>query len=512
MRQPGVGVHRHVLLCVLCLSQCLPQISRVAGIVQRPHIAFLSSVSLLRRQKHKSQDVVVFQDLLGDPWQGRPSIEFTSMRYPPYPYYDAPRNLFFDTSGMTAADEADDDGTTMAVSEAQQTYMNNSKRQRFGEKVDSWDSSPIAEFDRAIGKDHNDYVYVEGVRHQREEMTTDVAEYDAVRPGIAPWPTYEELRKDCIMLPTSLFVDLDPKHSLEKHLIGKPMWRNEIETLGEARTEQKRWLERSYHEEWPLTYKEFAELPLDVREAYYANRYTVCDEEERFKMVLNYRRSLGKAGDRMHPLEFRYMEDSYTHTPKESPVLRDFKNWDDPLDAPWRIRVEESIRDCVSYGWPAEDIRLHTSFDVYDVTWLAGLIKIVIVQTRDECGPMSSMEIKLMLLKLGGFSQSATSSHAEKRLEELDRDEHTESIKNHLIALVSLPSSRNKDLKDTLICRRDWNANIGKEVTVKFTDSAGTTVSGVMLGSRSTLGLDLEVDGERRTLPLNFVHEVKLVS
>lgn len=83
MRQPGVGVHRHVLLCVLCLSQCLPQISRVAGIVQRPHIAFLSSVSLVRRQKHKSQDVVVFQDLLGDPWQGRPSIEFTSMRYPP---------------------------------------------------------------------------------------------------------------------------------------------------------------------------------------------------------------------------------------------------------------------------------------------------------------------------------------------------------------------------------------------------------------------------------------------
>lgn len=125
---------------------------------------------------------------------------------------------------------------------------------------------------------------------------------------------------------------------------------------------------------------------------------------------------------------------------------------------------------------------------------------------------MSSMEIKLMLLKLGGFSQRATSSRAEKRLEELDRDEYTESIKNHLIALVSLPSIRNKDLKDTLICRRDWNANIGKEVTVKFTDSAGTTVSGVMLGSRSTLGLDLEVDGERRTLPLNFVHEVKLVS
>lgn len=227
-----------------------------------------------------------------------------------------------------------------------------------------------AEFDRAIGKDHNDYVYVEGVRHQREEMTTDVAEYDAVRPGIAPWPTYEELRKDGIMLPTSLFVDLDPKHSLEKHLIGKPMWRNEIEVdfhvntyitcyrrlekLAPSRnvgwsvvTTKVRILRfacRCVFSEWPLTYKEFAELPLDVREAYYANRYTVCDEEERFKMVLNYRRSLGKAGDRMHPLEFRYMEDSYTHTPKESPVLRDFKNWDDPLDAPWRIRVEESIR------------------------------------------------------------------------------------------------------------------------------------------------------------------------
>lgn len=48
-----------------------------------------------------------------------------------YPYYDAPRNLFYDTSGMTAPDEADDDGTTMAASEAQQTYMNNSKRQRY---------------------------------------------------------------------------------------------------------------------------------------------------------------------------------------------------------------------------------------------------------------------------------------------------------------------------------------------------------------------------------------------
>ncbi|ORM41495.1 uncharacterized protein BXIN_2467 [Babesia sp. Xinjiang] len=432
-------------------------------------------------------------DFLEDPLESIPHIEYSSSKYPPYPYYDAPRNLFFAT--YSQEDKASDDSGT-AVSEAQSTYMKNAELRRTGEKVAPLDSSPIAAFDRAIGNDYRDYIYTPGVQHEREVMRTDLAEYDLVRPGIAPWPSYEELRAEGLALRTSLFIDLDPGHQLERHLIGKPMHRNDIATLGEARIEQRRWVERSYNEEWPLTYDEFAALPLDMREAYYANRYPVCDEDERFSMVLNYRRAIGCPVEKEHPLEFRYQEDSYTYTPRDSPVLRDLMNWDDPLDAPWRIRVEECIRDCVAYGWPPESIRFHTCFEVYDVTWLAGAVKVVIEQTRDEGGFITPMELKLMLSKL------------ERRLKDLDEDEGTQSIASHSLILVAREHTRSAG--KVLICRRDWNSHVGSNVTIYFTDPDAPVIRGIMRGSHSTLALKIEVDGREQTLPLNFIREIRL--
>ncbi|KAK1442528.1 hypothetical protein BgAZ_300460 [Babesia gibsoni] len=498
MRHSSVESGIRLLLGILAVLKWIPLPIQCVVVNPTAHIAYLSSVAIIPRNKHKSQNVVVFHDLLEDTSHEYPPFEFTSTQYPRYPYYDAPRNLFFDTTELVKESEQEEPEDEKKCSNTQEVYMRNAEKRRYNEDIDAWDDSPIAEFDRAIGKDYRDYVYVEGSRHP-EEMTTDVAEYDAVKPGIAAWPSYEELKRDKIALNTSLVEEMDPSNPLQKQLITKPMWRNEIRTVGEARTEQKRWLKRSYYEEWPLTCKEFSELPLDLREAYYANRYPVCDEEERFKMVLNYRRSIGKAGDKMHPMEFRYMEDSYTYTPKESPVLHDLKNWDDPLEAPWRIRVEEAIRDCVSYGWPPQDIRVHTCFEVYDITWLAGVIKIVIEQTRDEGGPITHKELKLMLSKL------------EKRLQTLDEEEHTESISNHMLLLMSLPNNRSDEDKKRLFCRREWNDNIGKEVIVTFTDGARSTMSGIMRGSHSTLALDLDVDGKRHRLPLNFIREVQLL-
>ncbi|GIX65289.1 uncharacterized protein BcabD6B2_47240 [Babesia caballi] len=462
--------------------------------------AFLSGAVARPRRRHTSKHAAAPADLLKDPLEDELQLEYTTAEYPRYPYYDAPRNLFFDASRFKEQDEKDDREAVAAASETQRAYMKNAELRQQGENVDPLDSSPIAVFDRTIGSDYRDYVYTPGKQHGREEMRTDVAEYDVVRPGIAPWPSYEQLKADGMELRTSLFVDLDPRDPLEKHLIGKPMRRNDVTTLGEARTAQRRWLRRSYLDEWPLTYEEFAAMPLDMREAYYANRYQVADEEERFAMVLQYRRALGEAASSEHPAEFRHMEDSYTHTPKDSPVAQDLMNWDDPLDAPWRLRVEECIRDCVTYGWPPEPVRFHTCFEVYDVTWLAGAVKVVIEQTRDEGGDISPAELKLMLLKL------------ETRLRELDEVEHTQSVANHTLMLVARHSQRRADegKPKRLICRRDWNEQVGRKVTVTFTDSGAAPVVGVMLGSHSALGLDLEVSGERQTLPLSFIRDVRL--
>ncbi|GFE54426.1 hypothetical protein BaOVIS_018300 [Babesia ovis] len=433
-----------------------------------------------------------YVDYLEDPREYSSNVDYSESRYPPYPYYDAPRNLFF---SIEAKDDSTDDD--FDLSETQRTYMENSTLRRNGEDYNPLDSSPIAVFDRSIGKDHRDYVYSAGAQHPRDEMRTDLAAYDLVRKGLAPWPSYDELETEGRALRTSLFIDLDPGHHLERLLIGKPMHRRDITTLGEARIEQPRWLERSFAEEWPLTYSEYAELPLDTREAYYANRCQVCDEEEKFTMVLNYRRALGDVVEHQHPLEFRHIEDSYTYTPKESPVLQDLLNWDDPLDAPWRVRVEECIRDCIAYGWPPEPVRFHSCFEVYDVTWLPGVIKVVIEQTRDEGGHIKPDELKLLLLKL------------ERRLKELDDEEHTRSISTHtLLLMVRDPAP--KAIKE-LLCRRDWNCNIGKKVSITFTDETSPKLRGIMKGSHSSLGLSVEVKGKQQTLPLNFIQKVELI-
>ncbi|GBE61866.1 hypothetical protein, conserved [Babesia ovata] len=449
--------------------------------------AFLcGAAAQTRRQillRNSSQDY----DIMADPLDSRPQIEYETVKYPPYPYYDAPRNLFFDASGIKDASAEGDADDISVASETQKSYMKNAEIRS-------------AEFDRMVGKDYRDYIYVAGTQHPGEQMKTDIAEYDAVRPGIAPWPSYEQLKEDGLAVNTSLFNGFDTSNRLERHLVGKPMLRNDITTLGEARTEQRRWLQRSYADEWPLTYEEFAAMPLDMREAYYANRYQLCDGDEKFAMVLNYRRALGRAGDKMHPSEFPYMEDSYTYTPKDSPVAGDLMNWDDPLDAPWRLRVEECIRDCVTYSWPPERIRFHTCFEVYDVTWLAGVVKVVIEQTRDEGEFISPNELKLMLLKL------------EKRLQQLDEEEHTQSIATHSIMLIARPDPKRmapEELKK-LICRRDWNSHIGQEVIVTFTNKEASQIRGIMRGSRSVLALELDIEWQRQTLPLNFIREIAL--
>eukprot|EP00375_Theileria_parva_P001452 XP_764124.1 hypothetical protein [Theileria parva strain Muguga] len=85
-------------------------------------------------------------------------------------------------------------------------------------------------------------------------------------------------------------------------------------------------------------------------------------------------------------MEFDFIESDYKYTPKYTPVLEDLKN---------------CVRDCVSYGWPAKDLRFHSGIDVYDITWLPGVVKILVERTRNECGTIKPKELKLMLMKLG---------------------------------------------------------------------------------------------------------------
>nr|BAN66142.1 hypothetical protein [Babesia bovis] len=420
-----------------------------------------------------------YPDYLEDPLEYASAVEYSTGKYPPYPYYDAPRNLFFNRGTNDVVEEDD--------FEIRRAFLVNSLLRRRGDSAIPLDSSPISRVKRSVSGNYQDYLYIPGNKHLRDLMRTDLAEYDLLCRGIAPWPSYEEIQSEQRAVKTSLFVELESSHHLENLILGKRMFIKDLRTLGDARMEQRRWYERSFEKEWPLTYKEYAALPLDIREAYYANRYCVSTEDERFHMILNYKKSLVNTVHQQHPLEFLHLEDSYTYTPRKSPIHMDLSNWDDPLYAPWRMRTEECIRDCITYDWPPELVRFHTSFDVYDITWLPGAIKIVVENVRNEGHLISDKELKLMLLKI------------EHRLEELDEQEDIQSVTNHAIMLVA----RDVRAFQTLSCRRDWNCNVGKRVMLTLSDDSASNISGIMKGSHSSTGLTIEVDGQEQTIALN---------
>ncbi|UKJ89738.2 hypothetical protein MACJ_002992 [Theileria orientalis] len=433
---------------------------------------------------------VLFQDLLKSPYTDSLPYKYERPKYPPYPYYDAPQNLFFDTSKLKDNEGENKDNTNQNLSEIQEEYMKNAKLRRKKTNFKVQDKTPLSELSKSIGLNYNDYILSESKPH-KENVKTDLAEYDAINPGFGPWPSYEELKSKAMDVNTSIFYELNPKDSLEQSLQHKPLIRNDIKTIAEAREEQIRWLDRSRNKEWPLTYKEFAALPLDMREAYYENRYPVSDANERFLMILNYRRALENKNYKKNPLEFDLMESDYTYTPKDSPVKEDLKNWDDPLECGWRLRANEAIEDCVSYGWPPRDIRFNTGMGVYDITWLPGVVKVLVERTRDECGYITMDELKLMLMKL------------EKRLEVLDKEEHTNVMSNHVIVLCTHPEG-----SSVLHSRREWNENKGKDVTITMNDEERTEFNGVLMGSDSTFGINIKIGDENVTLPLPFVHTV----
>ncbi|UKK02732.2 hypothetical protein MACK_002829 [Theileria orientalis] len=433
---------------------------------------------------------VLFQDLLKSPYSDSLPCKYEGPKYPPYPYYDAPKNLFFDTSKLKNNEGKDKNDANQNQSEIQEEYMRNAKLRRKKAKVKDQDNTPLSELNKSIGLNFNDYVLSEG-RPYKENVKTDLAEYDAINPGFGPWPSYEDLKSKAMDVNTSIFYELDPNDYFHLALQNKPLIRNDIKTIAEAREEQTRWLDRSRNKEWALTYKEFAALPLDMREAYYENRYPVSDDNERFLMILSYRRALENKNYRKNPLEFDLMESDYTYTPKDSPVKEDLKNWDDPLECGWRLRANEAIEDCVTYGWPPKDIRFNTGMGVYDITWLPGVVKVLVERTRDECGHITMEELKLMLMKL------------EKRLEVLDKEEHTNVMNNHAIVLCTHPEGSN-----VLHSRREWNENKGKNVTITMNNEDKTEFNGILMGSDSTFGIKIKMGEENVTLPLPFVDKV----
>ncbi|AFZ81394.1 hypothetical protein BEWA_008040 [Theileria equi strain WA] len=467
----------YLILCLCSYANCIKF---------RGSVGFLTNDFYFTNVDGVSRKFVIFGDLLRDPSADHPLFRYKSSTLPPYPYYDAPRNLFFDTSKLNSSEENEYESQTCSE------YLKNSELRRRGEPVEHQNDTPIEDVNRTFCPNYRKLIHYGNIKKEIGKMETDLAEYDLIRPGIGPWPSYEELCEKGMDINTSLFQEFDPFDKLEKHLQPKPTIRNDIKTIAEARTEQKRWLKRSRSDEWALTYEEFASLPLEMREAYYANRYPVSDEDERFWMVLNYRRII--ENDYYHqknPLEFRYMEDSWTYTPKDSPVFQDLKNWDDPLDSPWRLRADEVIRDCVSFGWPPQKVRLHTGLDVYDITWMAGVVKIIVERTRDELTTISEDELALMVMKL------------EKRLEEMDNDEYTQVLKNHTILLETRTSKQ-----AILQCRKDWNDHIGDIVTITFNNS-DEKVTGRLMGSYNALGICLNVANLKTTFPLSFIYEVR---
>ncbi|KAL8426225.1 hypothetical protein Efla_007034 [Eimeria flavescens] len=200
----------------------------------------------------------------------------------------------------------------------------------------------------------------ERIPQEPSEVFTDLLEYEKLYRGIGPWPSA-------------------PTGCKEK---GIP-YRKSIRTIAEAMAEEEKWIAREEQppHEWVLDEEEEELLEPRVRRIYrnMKSHYNP-DTRERFARFAG--EGFVPAKGPLPLLELNqkppplseanslfFLDASYAFASPPSPSTADMGQFDDPLDAQWRRRGEEVIRQVIAYGWPPKVRRAFSGFTLLDCSW-----------------------------------------------------------------------------------------------------------------------------------------------
>ncbi|CRG95096.1 conserved Plasmodium protein, unknown function [Plasmodium gallinaceum] len=292
--------------------------------------------------------------------------------------------------------------------------------------------------------------------------------------------------------------------------IRKLYYKKEVKTIKEAKEEIIKWDERKKHsrKKWNLTNEEINLLPKHYKELYFEKHkeyekqkkdlwrkwhensvgeqvlldlselhHSENDNNEKIDIEKNNTKEESdietnfENDSEIKLQNFRLLENNVLYSKVKSPIENILYEWDDPLNCKWRKRAEEVIRDVIMYDYPFKELRRPSNLDLYDVTWYAGKLDIFVTTEEEKNYKISLFDLKQLVKKIA------------ERLKELEIDEEIFILPFFELVVSSLPS------KNILVCRRDWNNNIGKDVTVFFKDNIFQPVDGILLGSPSAFHL-----------------------
>ncbi|KAL8273434.1 hypothetical protein Esti_002679 [Eimeria stiedai] len=206
---------------------------------------------------------------------------------------------------------------------------------------------------------YTDHSLTERVDVEPADVHTDLLEYEKLYRGLGPWPSASTAVEE-----------------------GLPR-RKTIKTIAEAMIEEEKWATRDEQQrhEWVLDKEEEELLEPRVCRVYRnLKQHFNPDTRERFArfagegfvsaegplplLELNQKAASPAASKGLF-----FLDASYAYANPLSPSGADMGQIDDPLDAPWRRRAEEVIRQVVAYGWPPKVRRAFSGFTLLDCSW-----------------------------------------------------------------------------------------------------------------------------------------------
>ncbi|OEH73989.1 hypothetical protein cyc_03823 [Cyclospora cayetanensis] len=348
--------------------------------------------------------------------------------------------------------------------------------------------------------DNNFEVYLDASLQQRVDQEpaavhTDLLEYDKMYSGLGPWPE---------------------NAAEEKGMENTVPCRKTVKTIAEAMAEEAKWSEREEQpregivnstdqelcgrtqakagkvvaaflirrcrfaqlgvcgSEWVLDDDEEALLNTQVRGVYQnlKNHYNP-DNRNKLKQFLG--EGFVTKDEPLPLLELNqaprqpspdnslfFLDTSYAFANPPSPIGADMGQIDDPLDAPWRRRAEEVIRQVVAYGWPPKVRRSFSGFALLDCSWEQHRLLLPIQQQalpQYETSPriVTAQDLKRILLMLKHRLQDLADLESLALLEGIDIQ----------VAAVPLPAQQQGCRpRRELLGRRELTMAAGSRVSI----------------------------------------------
>ncbi|XP_026190504.1 uncharacterized protein LOC34620451 [Cyclospora cayetanensis] len=340
-----------------------------------------------------------------------------------YPFVAPPRNLVIDASVRKQQQEEQRLQQQLRVAAYTAKHSNSSEaRSGSGGKRIYVATELLQEEEpdlvvKGTEMDNNFEVYLDASLQQRVDQEpaavhTDLLEYDKMYSGLGPWPE---------------------NAAEEKGMENTVPCRKTVKTIAEAMAEEAKWSEREEQprEEWVLDDDEEALLNTQVR---------------------------GPSPDN----SLFFLDTSYAFANPPSPIGADMGQIDDPLDAPWRRRAEEVIRQVVAYGWPPKVRRSFSGFALLDCSWEQHRLLLPIQQQalpQYETSPriVTAQDLKRILLMLKHRLQDLADLESLALLEGIDIQ----------VAAVPLPAQQQGCRpRRELLGRRELTMAAGSRVSI----------------------------------------------